>query len=204
MTDTADAFEIEQKFHVADPKSLESRLSQLGAREQPTEQHADVYFNHPCRDFAQTHEALRVRYCNGIPMVTYKGTKLPGAVKARRELEWRLDPGDADGTQMQLLLTLLGFQKVITVKKLRRVFSLTQEQADFTITIDDVQSLGWFAEVELLVQIPPEADLSARDERIRAARERILGLAPKLGLHQDESRSYLRMLLSPPNATSSI
>ncbi|NND96807.1 MAG: class IV adenylate cyclase [Pirellulaceae bacterium] len=186
-------FEVEQKFHVDNLTQLERQLLQLQAVEQATQQHVDTYYNHPCRDFAETLEALRVRLCDGVPMVTYKGTKLPGAIKARRELEWRLDPGDPDGLQMQQLLSLLGFRSVAMVKKTRRLFCLPGNHADLVVTIDDVQQVGLFSEIELIVD---------EEGGIETARAKIQDLAAVLGLQQAESRSYLRMLLgakkSPP------
>lgn len=179
-------FEVEQKYHVEDLADLEQRLRQLGAIEQPVQQHVDTYYNHPSRDFAVTREALRVRRIDGIPLVTYKGTKLPGEVKARRELEWRLDPGDPDGTNMEELLQMLGFRRVAAVTKRRRSFQMPMESADFGIMIDRVDLLGSFAEIEL---IAPDAD------QIETARSKIIELAERLGLQLAESRSYLRMIL---------
>ena len=179
-------FEVEQKFHVEDRADLEKRLGEIGAVEQPSQQHVDTYYNHPSRDFAQTREALRVRRVDGVPMVTYKGTKLPGAVKARRELEWRLDPGDPDGTKMEELFQMLGFRRVATVTKRRRCYQLLAELADFGVMIDHVDSLGLFAEVELI---------AGDSSEIETARGRIGQLGERLGLHRAESRSYLRMIL---------
>lgn len=180
------SFEIEQKFHIDDLELLQRRLSELGAVEEGLHQHADSYYNHPCRDFRETKEALRIRRVNGVPMITYKGTKLPGAVKARLEREWRLDPGDPDGSLMEELLRLLGFQPVATVRKRRRSFALPGHLGDFLVVIDEVQSLGTFAEVELVV---------AEDSEIESARERISTLSKEIGLTRPEPRSYLTMLL---------
>lgn len=180
------SFEIEQKFHIDEIDALQRRLNELGAVEEGLDRHADSYFNHPCRDFRETKEALRVRRVNGVPMITYKGTKLPGAVKARLEREWRLDPGDPDGKLTEELLKLLGFQPVATVRKRRRSYVLPGESADFAVVIDEVQSLGLFAEVELVV---------ANESEIEAARERISSLSKSLGLTRPEPRSYLTMLL---------
>ena len=184
-------FEVEQKFHIEDLEKLENRLAVFFADgiavEQDVQVHRDTYYNHPCRDFASTHEALRVRRCNDVPMVTYKGTKLPGKIKARRELEWRLDPGDHDGSQTEELFVLLGFRRVAEVVKTRRSFLFERDLSGFTVTIDDVQSVGLFAEIELVVD-----DLN----EIEPARDRIGQFAQRLGLHRDEPRSYLRMLLN--------
>lgn len=180
------SFEIEQKFHVDDLGGLEQCLVQLEAVEQGVEQHSDSYYNHPSRDFRETNEALRIRRLNGTPMITYKGPKLPGAVKARLEREWRLDPGDPDGSSTEELLEILGFRPVAIVRKRRRSFRLPGEMSDFGVMIDDVHSLGLFAEVELMV--PQKSE-------IERARERIAQLSGHLGLQRAEARSYLRMLL---------
>jgi len=179
-------FEVEQKFHVEDLAGLEERLRELGAAEQSSQQHVDTYYNHPSRDFAETLEALRIRRVDGVPMVTYKGTKLPGAVKARRELEWRLDPGDPEGTKMEELFQMLGFRRVATVTKRRRCYQLPAESADCGVMIDQVDSLGLFAEIELI---------AGESSEIEIARERIGQLAERLGLYLAEPRSYLRMIL---------
>lgn len=180
------SFEIEQKFHLDDLGCLENRLAELGAVEQGVEQHSDSYYNHPSRDFRETKEALRIRRVDGIPMITYKGPKFPGAVKARLEREWRLDPGDPDGSSTEELWQMLGFRAVAIVRKRRRCFRLPGEMTDFAVVIDEVDHLGLFAEVELIV--PRESD-------IERARVRIGELSGHLGLQRAEPRSYLTMLL---------
>ncbi|MDF1844801.1 MAG: class IV adenylate cyclase [Rubripirellula sp.] len=180
------SYEVEQKFLVQDPEALHQRLIGLGGIPLPTEKHSDTYYNHPCRDFAETQEALRVRRVNGQPFLTYKGTKLPGSVKARRELEWSLAPGDLDGSQTEELWKLLGFREVATVTKTRQGFALAADPSSFTIVIDEVDQLGVFAEIELIVTGPEEVD---------AARKRILDLSVQLSLNISEPRSYLRMFL---------
>ena len=178
--------EVEQKYGIDDPAAFIESLQRKGAEEQSSEAHSDTYFNHPCRDFGETREALRVRRVNGKPMVTYKGTILPGSVKARRELEWPLDPGDHDGSHMESLLEALGFRRVATVSKQRRSFGFRQDSTGFTIVVDEVDGLGHFAEIELIVE-----DSSA----VEAARSRILELGQQLGLLRPERRSYLTLIL---------
>lgn len=184
-------FEVEQKFRVEDVRTLESQLERLGAHQEASESHRDTYYNHPSRDFGSTREALRIRRVNGTPMLTYKGPKLPGDVKARRELEWRLDPGDSDGTKTEELWVLLGFRRVETVVKERRPFGLPAPWADATVVIDCVERLGTFAEVEMIAK---------SEDGVENARRQILDLAAKLGLHAPERRSYLRILLQVDQA----
>jgi adenylate cyclase class 2 len=58
------------------------------------------------------------------------------------------------------------------------------------VVLDDVQRLGWFAEVELVVDSELE---------IEPARRRVGELSAHLGLQRDESRSYLSMLMELPS-----
>ncbi|MCG8650239.1 MAG: class IV adenylate cyclase [Pirellulales bacterium] len=189
--------EIEQKFRVQDTAQLAHLIISLGGDEKPSQLHQDTYYNHPGRDFAETREALRVRRVDGVPWITYKGTLLPGHVKARRELEWQLSPGDDDGSNTETLLELLGFRRVATVEKHRRPFTLSLAEQTCCVVIDRVTSLGDFAELELIVE---------QTDDVEAARANIDALAGKLKLDQRESRSYLAILLDsraahrpPPN-----
>ena len=180
-------YEVEQKYHLQHLESFENAMRSFGAVEQATEHHADTYYNHPCRDFAVTNEAFRIRRIGGVPMITYKGPKLPGAVKARREMEWCLGPGDKDGTQTAELLEHLGFKTVATVEKTRRPFTANHSTGPFAVVIDQIQELGLFVEIEVMVD---------KQEDIEQARQKIEAIAEQLGLRQPEARSYLRMVLA--------
>lgn len=189
-------FEVELKFRIDDREDFRHRLAGEGAVLVSTDTNADSYYNHPCRDFAETGEALRVRREGDVPMITYKAAKLPGTVKAREELEWRLDPGDADGTSTETLLQRLGFRRVAIVTKHRTTFRVGGSEDPITVTMDEVEGIGpdggvgHFAEIEQV--IPSE---SPTETEIRSARESVSALANRLGLSSPESRSYLRMLL---------
>jgi adenylate cyclase class 2 len=119
-------------------------------------------------------------------LITYKGKKLSGAIKARRELEWRLDPGDPDGKSTEELLELLGFRPVATVGKQRVPYTLEPSSSQIAVVVDHVGSLGVFAELERVV-----ADKSW----VEAARAEIAQLSAELGLQAVEPRSYLEMTL---------
>ena len=179
-------YEVEQKFRVNSVATLTAALESIGATETVRQSHADTYYNHPSRDFAKSREALRIRRVDGKPLITYKGKKLPGKIKARQEMEWRLDPGDNDGTQTEALLIALGFSKVETVRKTRQSFDLPEPWSELVVVIDQVDDLGSFAEIEMVVA---DADC------VEQARTEITKLASKLDLKDRESRSYLRMVL---------
>jgi len=182
----AGPWEVEQKFIVLDLQQLLDRLGELKAREMITEQHVDTYLAHPCRDFRVTDEALRLRQFNLEACVTYKGKRLPGNVKMRPEIE--LPIRQADIPQWLEMMQHLGFQPKPEVRKTRRVFSLAYaDQQPFTIALDEVVSLGLFAEIELIVK-----DAAMLNE----ARNRIEMLSQSLGLTQIQPRSYLSLLLA--------
>lgn len=179
-------YEVEQKYRVEDEPALRGRLARVGATPGGRENHVDTYFNHPCRDFAATREALRIRRIDGRPRITYKGVKLPGDIKARRELEWALDPGDPDGDNAEELLRMLGFREVAVVRKRRESFRCHDAPAGLVVTIDEVERLGTFAEIETV---------ATEIEGVAAARDRVAGLAAKLALRAAEQKSYLRLLV---------
>lgn len=183
-------FEVEQKFHIRDEADVRKRLADLGAQPQATETHSDTYYNHPSRDFAETKEAFRVRRLDGRPMITYKGPKLPGEVKARQELEWPLDPGDDDGSKTEQLLGLLSFRRVATVRKTRHPFTLPPPDSQLVVVIDVVENLGVFAEIEAFAD---------SQDAVQDAREQVLELAGRLGLREPEAKSYLTMVLESGN-----
>lgn len=180
--------EIEQKFRVDSHRRIEALLAGLGAERLTVEQQCDTYFRHPCRDFGQTGEAFRVREVNGDALVTYKGPRLAGTVKIRRELELPLADGTREGWFE--ILEQLGFVPVAQVRKHRIPFQLNWQGKTLTIALDDVEKLGKFVEVESVID-----DQSQSDE-IQAA---ILALAEHLELREVEVRSYLRQLLEKEN-----
>lgn len=176
--------EVELKFPLADAPSFQRRLAELGAARAETVTQADTYYNHPSRDFAVTDEALRLRTVGDESVVTFKGPKEGKLAKTRFELELPLAPDTAAGWAE--VLTKLGFRQVATVKKQRTSYHLKRDDRSFEVTIDAVDGLGWFAEIETL------ADASSRD----AAERAVLDLSAEFGLSHPESRSYLEMLLN--------
>jgi adenylate cyclase class 2 len=189
-------YEVEQKFRIADPAAIEKRLAALAARfREPVEQ-IDRYFAHPCRDFAQTDEALRLRRVGDEVAVTWKGPRLDSAAKTRRELELGvaavppLPGGPCDG-QAALdrwtdLLEALGFRRVRDVAKRRWPARVLWQGTEVEVARDTVAGLGEFLELELL---------AAEGEVPRAAAA-IESLAHELGCGEQERRSYLELLIA--------
>jgi predicted adenylyl cyclase CyaB len=82
---------------------------------------------------------------------------------------------------------LLGFGIVVDVRKRRRKAVVMWHGSDIEVALDDVQNLGFFVELEI----------STGESGIARARQQIGCLAERLGLTQNERRSYCEMLLAP-------
>jgi adenylate cyclase, class 2 len=179
-------YEVEQKFHLADPAAVEVRAVALGASFRPAILQVDCYFAHPARDFAKTDEALRIRSVAEKNWVTYKGPKIDATTKTRRELELPVEPGENGATRFAELLVALGFKPVATVRKQRRLAEIFWHGQEIEIALDEIAGLGYFCEIEL----------SAEEHQVERARETLVALAGQLALSDGERRSYLEMLLA--------
>ena len=178
-------YEVEQKFPVADMVALEAGLASLGAEIGDAQSQVDLYFAHPARDFARTDEALRIRRQGASNSIAYKGPKIDKTTKTRREIEQPLPPGDESAEAWAGLLEALGFTPVAEVRKLRRKVEISWQGRRVEGSLDDVERLGSFVELELLVE----------PAGIESARDCIVSLAETLGLRGSERRSYLELLL---------
>lgn len=177
-------YEVEVKLR-ADHGPVRRRLSALDAEPLGTVEQADTYYGHPVRDFAETDEALRIRRetreedadADPRARVTYKGPLVEAASKTREEFETGVD----DGETLATVLDELGFEAVATVEKTRERFRVDE----YTVTLDTVDGLGEFVEVE------------TESEDVEPAREGAYDLLRELELDPDEQvrTSYLGLLL---------
>ncbi|ASJ06817.1 class IV adenylate cyclase [Thermococcus pacificus] len=147
------------------------------------EYHEDTYFQHPCRDFTETDEALRIRVrrFNGHfeAFLTYKGPKIDPNSKTRREIEVPISDPDKHSE----ILSRLGFQEVLTVEKVREKYYVDK---GIIIALDEVEGLGKFIEIEALAE---------NERAVEETVERLRGILKELGVERFERRSYLELLL---------
>jgi adenylate cyclase class 2 len=180
------SFEIEVKYRSVDHARLVQLLEEMGAEPKSDDEQEDSYLNHPARDFAQSHEAFRIRRVGSRNRITYKGPRQPGPTKTREEIEIGFSDGPHAFQELAKLFGYLGFRRVATVTKRRRSFRLIHDGIEIEIGLDHVERLGDFAEVEAI---------APGDAEVPAAQGAILDLAARLGLSEVEPRSYLRMVL---------
>lgn len=184
-------YEVELKYPVADVATLTVSLAALGARFRSPIEQVDRYFAHPCRDFARTDEALRLRREGDDLAVTWKGPRLGTAAKTRREIELPLAAVGGAGGLSTLgewtgLFEALGFRNVREVAKVRTQARLPWHGTDVELAVDRVAGLGEFLELEIL----------AREGEVAVALSCLESLARELHLGQPERRSYLELLLA--------
>ena len=181
-------YEVEVKVR-ADHDRLRGRLDALDATRSGRVRQTDTYYDAPHRDFAETDEALRVRReeetdsleeREGVTRLTYKGPLVEEESKTRQEAETGV--GDAEATRA--VLDGLGFEPAATVRKDRERYRLE----GYTVTLDAVEGLGEFVEVE--TEVAEEADVETARQGAEALLDR-LGLDPGEGIRT----SYLGLLL---------
>src|SRR5438045_532648 len=142
--------EVEVKYAVDDFAPLEAALARWGATLSPARRDADHYFNAPDRDFARTDEAFRVRSTGAENFVTYKGPKRDLETKTRLEVEVALADGDEAAADFRRLVTHLGYRPSGVVRKSRRTAECKRGGFPLQVCLDDVDSLGHFAELEVI------------------------------------------------------
>ncbi|MFB6206761.1 MAG: class IV adenylate cyclase [Haloglomus sp.] len=186
-------YEVELKIR-ADHGRVRERLAELGADDQGGVRQVDTYYDAPHRDFGETDEALRLRRETAVDTavadtetdgtdderattLTYKGPLVEAESKTRREHETVV----LDDDEAEAILSELGFTPAATVEKHRRFFAYD----GYTVTLDRVDGLGEFVEVE------------TEAEAVEAARDGAVEVMATLGLDPDEQlrTSYLGMLL---------
>jgi adenylate cyclase class 2 len=182
--------EVEVKFAVADFAPLEAVLKRWGATIEPPRRDEDRYFNAPDRDFAKTDEALRVRSIGSHNVITYKGPKIDAETKTRLELEVPIADGSEAAGDMGRILTYLRYRPTGTVRKTRRIAHFTRADFELQASLDEVDEVGKFAEVEAV----------ADESRYVEAKAAVLAAAAELGMTQAERRSYLQLLLERQGA----
>jgi len=165
--------EIEVKFYAPSLEMVRKRIEERGGIFLGAKKQVDTYFSHPCRDFAHTDEALRLREEEEV-VLTYKGRKLDERTKTREEV----NVGVRDRGGMENILVSLGFRPASAVRKEREVYSL----GDYRVMLDRVEGLGDFVEIE--------------KKGLEYTPQELIDLATQLGLEEErmERRSYMELL----------
>ncbi|AGB37373.1 class IV adenylate cyclase [Natronococcus occultus] len=177
-------YEVEVKVP-ADLETVRDRLAELGATPTGAVVQVDTYYDAPHRSFPETDEALRIRTerpedAPDETRLTYKGPLLDETSKSREEVETAVGSGE----KVDTVLTKLDFEPAATVRKDRERFALE----GYTITLDSVEDVGDYVEVEREVD---------DEDALEDAREGAFDVLERLGLDPGAQirTSYLGLLL---------
>ncbi len=211
-------YEVEQKYPLADVAAVEAALARLGATWHATVEQVDRYFNHPCRDFAATDEALRLRRTGEALAITWKGPRLDATAKTRRELELPL--AEAAVPAAALAEAAVPAAALAEAAVPAAAPSLAADPATLDSWTELLEALGFrpVREVAKQRQLATvawqgaaievaldhvaglgnflELELQADAAGIAVAAARIESLARELGCTAAERRSYLEMLIA--------
>ncbi|MDH5807221.1 MAG: class IV adenylate cyclase [Candidatus Methanomethylicaceae archaeon] len=157
--------EIEVKAKIEE--DLSEKILKIGGKFLSEKNQEDIYFEHPCKSFLESDEALRLRIENNKNILTFKGKREGRDLKIREELEIEVN----DSKTLINILERLGFKKAYVIRKKRKEFLLNKT----IICLDNVENLGFFIELEG----GPE----------------IIEIAKKLGLKNLTTDSYLEMII---------
>jgi len=137
-------FEIEAKLKVDSLPPIERKLGELGAEFLAEQVQTDYHFDNSGANLTTTDRCLRLRResVGGSErlFLCYKGPKEKSNFKKRQEIEVEII--DADATEK--LLSALGYRKVSTVEKTRRLWRL----GGCEVALDRLPLLGDFVEIE--------------------------------------------------------
>lgn len=176
--------EFEMKFQISDFENIRIILLENSGRKLKIENQHDLYFNHPTRDFAQTDEALRLRFIENKVELTYKGPKISKSSKSRLEINSQLMD-----TNVIEILKYLGFKKSGEVYKKREIWELNNLDRSVTVSLDTIKGLGKFVELEIIGNSEVE---------YQETLGKIKQIATMLNLKVDDQIriSYLELLMS--------
>jgi len=179
--------EVELKAHVDDPDAVLALLeARYGAGAQYIKE--DIYYRLPGPDGKGVGRSgggepieFRLRREDGRAVVTAKRKSLSGGIEVNAENEFTVD----DPAAFEVFAGYLG--AVVFSHKRKEGRSFTAGGA--TIELSNVMGLGWFVEIEELVD-------AGRPGEVERARERVAGLLAAIGVPAEriEPRYYTDML----------
>jgi len=176
-------YEVELKYAVANVPQLRMKLEEFGLCFGEAVEEHDTFYQHPAKDYTVTDECLRIRHRADEYRITYKGPKVNLDTKTRREIELFLTDNAETVRQWDQLLQALGFRVAAELKKTRRSAGLVYQEQKYELSLDHIDGLGDFIELETF------ADATQLDDACR----RVKSLAATLGLTQPITASYLEL-----------
>lgn len=151
--------EVEKKARVADPEGMEKRLWRIG-RPVGEIDYSDTYFTYS-HVAGYTDERFRLREHPGGARVTAKEEMEGGDAEVSLEREFEVDDPEA----FRGFAKMFGFRVLIEKRKRGKRFALNsvqdKESGPFAELVE-VEGLGWFIEIEVMVKDRSEVEGARR------------------------------------------
>ncbi len=177
--------EIELKAHVDEPDLLKDRLSGIYGSPVLINKN-DIYYLYDTDKQSGKGQPVRLRTENGVNTVTVKRKSVSNGIEINDELEFNVDNGE----NFIKFLQLTGAGKWVDKSKHGWKFTADVGAGKAVIELCEVSRLGWFIEIEIVVESPD-------DKLIATAQEQILDILKIAGISREkiEQRYYSDMLL---------
>ena len=180
--------EIELKAHVADYEAIKLVLSEKAKYLGVFEKEDSYWFPKEASISSKSYRLRKEkREIDGMEksasFISYKKKEVRDEIEINEEREFEVKPGELAGE----FFHELGFESGISKRK--RGWAYTWE--GITAELVEVEGLGWFVELEILIE-------KQQEENFEAAKKRLLDFLDDLGIKKEalESRFYTEMLLS--------
>lgn len=175
------SYEIEVKAWVSDPAALEEKLEERGTFLRHFEKN-DVYFEGEAT-YGDQPLTVRIREDGDKSVCTFKERQIVDGIEHNREWEFAI----GDPVAMETLLLRLGLPEFVRKRKTGVAYRLE----DLLVELSEVEGLGHFVEVEILVDSSAEEAVQAR------AKQRVRETLNSLGVPESaiEPKQYTKLLL---------
>jgi adenylate cyclase class 2 len=187
--------EVELKARVADPAAVEARVAAFAAFEGRVDK-LDAYWHGPDWRFQRGTKGFRLRAEDGKSVVTYKSKRSEGGIEINRESEF----GISDPEVFEEFALRLGCEPFYKKRKRGKRYGVDPCERGAgsaaacagaaTIEIVEVEGLGFFIEIEILL---PDEDPAS----VALAQGEIRGFLARAGLGPEsiEPRFYSELLM---------
>lgn len=138
--------EIEAKILEINPEAVESKLSELGAQLEFEREFFAIYYDDSAGRLGAAQQVLRIRKEGDDIRFTMKSPSelSQSGIRSREELEL----GIADFEMMRTILSRLGYQEYLKMRKIRRQYALGDTHVVFDTHIDDLSYIPTYLEIE--------------------------------------------------------
>jgi adenylate cyclase class 2 len=180
--------EVELKAHLRDPEEVEKKVASFATFMGKFEKF-DAYWHGPDWRLSRGTKGFRVRTESGETIVNFKSKRCEGGVEINREREFKAsDPAILDEFFLRL-----GCEPFYTKRKRGSRYEVAASGSPRPITIEilELEGLGYFIEIEALLEDEAPASVALAQGEIR-------GILARSGVDDSaiESRYYSELLMA--------